>query len=89
MSLESGFTFTFQICEFTIKKWFAGIVYKKRESRVTMPADYMEENKRIHRKGEDKMNKSSKKQLTVAQVHYGTKKLTDCMASVIKVQKIS
>ena len=54
-----------------------------------MPADYMEENKRIHRKGEDKMNKSSKKQLTVAQEQYGTKKLTDCMASVIKVHKIS
>lgn len=54
-----------------------------------MPANHLEENRRIIRKGEEKMNKSSKKQLTVAQVHYGTKKLTDCMASVIKVHKIS
>lgn len=53
-----------------------------------MPANYLEENSRINRKGEAKMNKSTKKQLTVAQVHYGTKKLADCMASVIKVHKM-
>lgn len=47
-----------------------------------------EENSKACGKGEDKTSKgSSAKQIRVAKVFYGSKRLTDCMEFIIRIHK--